>query len=616
MDFRCILLSLIFWLTPTEVNSEEQVRSINTFLYQHPDQAVNTISTFLYKKPDQPLNRFNTLLYQYPNQVLSTVNHLEKKLSKDSLSATTQLRIALLKCNAYLQIGENEAALNLARLSEAKAKKNKHEQARPYFMLCMAEAYANLNDIQQALPLLYSAITLARQDKQPQALISGLWLRSKLDARVENYDPAKDDLTLALDLYPELYEQKSQWSWPPKAYLYATMAKLQQQTGHKEKADSFMERAFKSPHVEGKIELNLALDMAKIALENKQEQTRKSALQQARLLLPELGTELELAYAYSKIAYIDFHNKRFDSATQLLNLSIKTFTKQHKTIENMRAKCLLAQVKLTRGIKSEGVKLMLDAIKIGIKNQFYQDLEQSYRVISKYYAENGQYELAFKYQQKRFQTQKNENDYIKRIWLLQLKSDSSRQEVLQANKTQPTKTFLKAPFLLSQSLYIVTAVILLILCVMMTYKHLSRVRAKPSNKILSVSPQETTTLSEMERLLNGSKQGHTPLSLLIFDPSYINKHDLPTIIAQLKNTLREQDKLLHYDNDQLLIFLPHTSEKGALNVIQQLIIALSPWQDDHRVNIGLSTMQQFDNMGSMIKRASINLLSKIKSNES
>lgn len=614
MDFRCILLSLIFWLTPIEVNGEEHISSSNTLRYQHPDTAINTISTFLYNKPEQPLNRFNTLLYQYPNQVLETVNHLERKLAKGSLSETTQLRISLLKCNAYLQIGENEAALNLARLSAAKAKKTKHESARPYLMLCMAEAYANLNDIQQALPLLYSAITSARQNQQPQALVSGLWLRSKLDARVENYDPAKDDLTLALDLYPELHDQQSPWSWPPKAYLLATMAKLQQYTGDTEKAAFFMERALKSPHVEGKIALNLALDMAKIALENKQEKIRKSALKQARLLLPDLGTELELAYAYSQIAYIDFHTKRFDSATQLLNLSIKTFTKQHKTIENMRAKCLLAQVKLTRGIKSEGVKLMLDAIKIGTKNQFYQDLELSYRVLSQYYAENGNFELAFQYQQKRFHIQKNENDYIKRIWLLQLKSDSSRQAVLQEHKTQPTKTLLPVPLIFTQNTYIFTVIILIILIILMTYKHLLRKKTKPLTNAIPTSIQDITDFTAIEQLLNNSKQAHTSLSLLLFDPSEINKHNFPAVIAQLKNTLREQDKILHYDNNQLLIFLPHTSEKGALNVIQQLTVTLSPWQHSHRVNIGLSSMQQFDNMDSMIKRASINLLSKMKSN--
>ncbi|WP_299496509.1 histidine kinase [uncultured Shewanella sp.] len=597
---------------PIEINSEEINSTRNSALSSEPDRIIHTINTFLYNKPEEPLNRFNTLLYQYPNQVLATVEHLEKKLSQNSLSDNVQLRINLLKCNAYLQVGENEAALNLAKLSDTKIKSLKHEQAKPYFMLCMAEAYANLNNIQLALPLLYSAITLAQQDEQPQALISGLWLRSRLDSRIENFDPAKDDLTLALDLYSEIEQQHNPWSWPPKAYLYASMAKLHQKTGQTEKAEAFMLQALNSPHVTGKIALNLALDMAKITLENKQEKKQRSALKQARLLLPELGSELELAYAYSQIAYIDFHTRRFDSATQLLNLSIKTFTKRHKTIENMRAKCLLAQVKLTRGIKSEGIKLMLETINMGIQHQFYQDLEQAYRVLSQYYAENGQFERAFYYQEQRFETQKNENDYIKRIWLLQLKTDVSRQEALNASKTPQPIKYLKTSFILPQSGYIITVILLLILLPIIIYKYFSKTSYIAPN--IQTPEKSLTALSVMEQILSLSKQDNTPLSLLLFNPSHIHKQQAPNLTTILKQLLREQDKVIQHNHHQLLIMLPHTSEKGALNVIQQLTDLLSPWQENHKVHIGLSTMQQFDNLESMIKRASINLLSKIKSN--
>ncbi|WP_299008112.1 histidine kinase [uncultured Shewanella sp.] len=611
MDFRCILFSLIFWLTPTEISCEELDYSNKPLLSPQPEQVIATIDTFLRNQPEAPLNRFNTLLYQYPNQVLTTVNHLEEALSTNSLSENVQLRINLIKCNAYLQIGENEAALALAKLSEAKIKTIKNEQAKPYFMLCMAEAYANLNNIQQALPLLYSAITLAQQNEQPQALISGLWLRSQLDTRIENYDPAKDDLTLALDLYSEIEQQQNPWSWPPKAYLYASMAKLQQKTGQVEKAEMFMQYAFNSPNVAGKIALNLALDMAKITLENKQVKKRKNALKQARLLLPELGSELELAYAYSKIAYIDFHTRRFDSATQLLNLSIRTFSQQNKTIENMRAKCLLAQVKLTRGIRSEGVKLMLEAINMGLQHQFYQDLEQAYRVLSQYYAENGHFKQAYHYQERRFETQKNENDYIKRIWLLQLKADASRQEVLNAYKPQQPSNYFNAAFILPQSGYILAVVALLILLAIMLYQYFSK--AQYTVQAHQIPEKSLTELSVMERILISSKQDNTPLSLLVFNTSHVHKSQISDLVSELKKTLREEDKIIK-NKQQVLILLPRTSETGANNVIQQLTLTLTPWQPPYKVSIGLSTMQQFDNLESMIKRASINLLSKIKSN--
>ena len=89
---------------------------------------------------------------------------------------------------------------------------------------------------------------------------------------------------------------------------------------------------------------------------------------------------------------------------------------------------------------------------------------------------------------------------------------------------------------------------------------------------------------------------------------------MPIVIEQLKTKLREQDVLLQQSDQQIVIMLPHTSEQGAINVIDQLASTIKVWQEDSKVNIGLACMQQFDDLESMIKRANISELRKLKVN--
>ncbi|MCD8551702.1 MAG: hypothetical protein LRY74_17100, partial [Shewanella xiamenensis] len=162
MDFRVLALSLLLWLCPLWVSANDQL----------------------------DLDALTEQVYQYPTKAFAQITALEKLQGTDKYNDINRLRLSMLKCQSLLQLGENEAAINLAQLGEASAKQLKLDQARPYFLNCQADANLNYDNIQEALPLLDSAISLARRYQQPQALIDALRLRGQLDTNTDNFSSA------------------------------------------------------------------------------------------------------------------------------------------------------------------------------------------------------------------------------------------------------------------------------------------------------------------------------------------------------------------------------------------------------------------------------------------
>ncbi|QQX79977.1 histidine kinase [Shewanella sp. KX20019] len=580
MDFRIIVLCLAFWISPVLASTLEQ------------------------------LEQLNTLVFQYPSQALSEINALESNFVGMPRSDSTLMRLSALKCESYIQLGENSAAINLARLSEAKAKQLKLEQARPYFLNCMAQAYANFGDYQQALPLLYSSISLSRQLKQPQALISGLWLRSQLNADVNHNNAAIEDLRLALDIYPDISQQKQKWTWPPKGYLYSSMAKQLAAIGEPKEAEIKLKKALSEDTTQGKVHLFIALDMAKFAQKNLQPNLRDKYTQLARAKLAELGTPLELAIAYKAIALIDFNSGKYSSAEQLINLSLNTFRKEADAISTISVLWLNAQIKLKQHNETMGLTLMEQAISLAKENARYSDLKSCYATLATYFAAQGNFSLAYQYQLKQLDALENETRSIKNIWLSQLKADLSRQEQITPAKIPVIAAAIPNGMIPSSLFPIAIAIIGLIIFV--TWYQKRAPQQQPADPVIVNFATRTDNKNALENLLNVSKQAGYPLSLLVFNPKHIFAADLPIVIEQLNTKLREQDVLLQQADQQIIIMLPHTSEQGAINVINQLSSTISVWQENNKVNIGLSCMQQFDNLQSMIKRANISQLRKLK----
>lgn len=580
MDFRLLALSFMLWLSPAYSLTLEQ------------------------------LDQLNISVFQYPSEALDSIHSIEQNLHGNLNPNALALRINAFKCETYLQLGENAAALNLARLNQAKAKQLRLDEARPYFLNCMAQAYLNYGNYQQALPLIHSAIAMSRRLEQPQALINGLWIRSQLDAQVQHNDTAIEDLRLALDLYPQVSKQNEQWLLTPIAYLNIAMAKLMIEVDEPKEAQLFLERALKDPLSGGKIALNLSIDAAKIAQLNQQAELREKYIQAARTMLAELGSSFELANAYQQIAFIDFSSGKYSSAEQLLHLSINTFQKEANTNATVGALYLLAQVKLAQNQEQQGLEKMNEAIRVAKQKKLYTDLKLCYAVLAEYFAAKQSYEQAYDYQLKQFQAAESETLFIQNIWLSYLKSDLSRQKQLSFEQQKATAAVIPNSFLPESVIPV-----LLILCSFIIFIAWSRRQSSTAAQVvdepISTKPK-ATGIKKLEEMLNISKQASYPLSLLVIDTSEVLSKELPTMIEQLKTKLREQDLTLLVSDKQLLIMLPHTSEVRASNVVKQLSITLAVWRNDSKINIGLASMQQFDSLQSMIKRAKISQLRRLK----
>lgn len=239
MIFRIVVLCLTFWLAPTWANTQDKLDTIDRLLYQYPTQALNKINT------------------------------LESITSPIKLTEADKLRLSLLRCEAFLQLGENEAAINIARMSEAKAKILKLDQARPYFLNCMAAAFSNYGDYRQALPILDSSIMLSRELEQPQSLVNGLRLRGVIDTQIDSYSSAFEDLGLASDIYSDTQFQAVNWVLPPKISITLAISQLLAKNSEFKPAYQLLEKAIARDDPIGKVRLTASIQVAKMAQLNR-----------------------------------------------------------------------------------------------------------------------------------------------------------------------------------------------------------------------------------------------------------------------------------------------------------------------------------------------------------
>jgi len=579
MDFRIVVLSLIFWLAPVWASTSMQLDTIDT------------------------------LLYQYPSAALIEINDLEAISSPVTLSETEKLRLALFRCETFLQLGENEAAINLARIGEAKAKILKLDQVRPYFLNCMAGAFTNYGDFRQALPILDSSILLSRELKQPQSLINALRLRGIIDTQVDSYSSAFEDLSLAIDMYPDALNQEQSWTLPPLIYIQLPLSQLLAKKNETRQAFEIIERATETKEFQGKVRVVLAAHMAKMAQLN-QSPSSDELIQQAKTLLPELGTAFELAISYTEMAQLEYKRANFTRAIQLLEISLNTFKKQKKTIEELRAQRLLGEVLLASGNTDKALKLINKSISAGLRTSHYAELILSYEVLSNYYAGIGDFKQARQYELKRFDAAENSFNFIKDTRLLQLNARVSRQqqlfktELLQGNSSINVGLGFKSGYI---------AILLTLLFGFILGVITIRYKKRTIQAPLAIEPLSRE--HRIERLISNSKKGGYPLSLIVIHTVHVYQADLPLLTSRIENLLRDQDLVINREDGELLLLLPHTKENGTLRVIEQIKEAITPLLNGNKTKIGFARMQQHDSLSSLIKRAHIQQLRQTKIDE-
>ena len=584
MDFRVMVLSLFLWLFPFGASAIDQ------------------------------LDELTELVYQYPSQAFSQLALLEKTFAANHINSDiNQLRLSVLKCQNLLQLGENEAAINVAQLGDARAKQLKLDQARPYFLICQADANLNNNNIQNALPLLDSAITLARRYQQPQALVDALRLRGQLDTDTDNFSSAIEDLRLAIDIYPDIHTQTQNWIWPPQAYIYAAMGNLLYATHDFPQAMYYTNLGIQSSDAKGKVLHIILRNAARIALDNQEFDYSDQLEIQAKILLPELESPLELAYSYAILASIALDKGRIENAEEYIAIAINTFQKQNQKVAIMRSNRLLAQIRFAQHQDDEALILMNQAIEQGESLNQYSDLKGFYGIMSDYYLEQDDFKQAYAFLLKRYRATELANQEMNNARILQFKARLNQQNIgLTGNDHAPESDSILQELNVDWVYSTLFLIAMLLLGGMIWY--LIDKQNKRAPHIEGDEPVETL-VQQILSVLNNAKQGNYPLSLLIFNASQIRQVDLPSLQDELQHRLREQDKLIRYSMDEIVIVLPHTSTEGAQKVMTQLVACIQPWQGSSKVNIGVAAMQQFDTLESLIKRASINQLSKIKSGE-
>ncbi len=584
MDFRVMVLSLFLWLFPFGASAIDQ------------------------------LDELTELVYQYPSKAFSQLALLEKTFAANHINSDiNQLRLSVLKCQNLLQLGENEAAINVAQLGDARAKQLKLDQARPYFLICQADANLNNNNIQNALPLLDSAITLARRYQQPQALVDALRLRGQLDTDTDNFSSAIEDLRLAIDIYPDIHTQTQNWIWPPQAYIYAAMGNLLYATHDFPQAMYYTNLGIQSSDAKGKVLHIILRNAARIALDNQEFDYSDQLEIQAKILLPELESPLELAYSYAILASIALDKGRIENAEEYIAIAINTFQKQNQKVAIMRSNRLLAQIRFAQHQDDEALILMNQAIEQGESLNQYSDLKGFYGIMSDYYLEQDDFKQAYAFLLKRYRATELANQEMNNARILQFKARLNQQNIgLTGNDHAPESDSILQELNVDWVYSTLFLIAMLLLGGMIWY--LIDKQNKRAPHIEGDEPVETL-VQQILSVLNNAKQGNYPLSLLIFNASQIRQVDLPSLQDELQHRLREQDKLIRYSMDEIVIVLPHTSTEGAQKVITQLVACIQPWQGSSKVNIGVAAMQQFDTLESLIKRASINQLGKVKSGE-
>jgi tetratricopeptide (TPR) repeat protein len=547
------------------------------------------------------LDRINLLNYQFPNQAQLDIKQIKKAAKLDLLTIQEKLRLELLQCYNLLERGESKAAIEKARLGESNAKKQKLDYVRAYFILCEAEAYFQNVELVSALPLVDMAIELAREHQQAQALINGLTLRADMDMQIDNYNSVMDDLRLALDIYSQATEQEIHWHLIPEIFITAAMSNFFFSTGDTSQALFYLDKIKASKDTVGKIELSVYKTAAIMSLNNNDGQLTDLYLARAKNLMAHFKSPQTLAHNHGVLAYIHLARNRVDEAEKEILMSIELLSKMDNPILLVRAQRTLAKIRFRQGRDREALIIMDDIISVARNLEQEVDLQEFYSILSQYHASKAEYQAAYEYQVERFDLEKKIVAKVNQARFLQFKARLNQHSELthKASKNSVNQTYLTL-----QQTYGLIAVGLSLLFASLLFF------IKKEPKLNSLTKPVEQQGGEIDTQLLSAKRGGYPLSLLLLNISDVRLVDLGDLQIHLLQTLREQDKLYRHSIDEMIILLPHTSLLGAQRVAKQLSVSIKDWQEASNITIGVASLQQLENLEQLVKKATLDQLSK------
>lgn len=550
----------------------------------------------------EQLNVINNINSQRSFEAKTLIDLLEQQHAKQPLANIDLLRLTLLHCFNLLEFGEFNQAIVLAKQGESNARQFKYDTARPYFMQCQAAAHQSIGNLLQEQLLTEDALRLAKRYSEKQAIVNSLFLSSSQSTSLENYNQSIEDLRFALTLFDEAKTQFQHWYLIPKSYLLSEITNVFFSKGDLAETLYFAELAYKDPSTFGKLEFAFAINLARVNITLNDKAKVLYYLDKAETAKKNNLSERDLTTSYSLLASIHLYVGDYDIAEQLSLSSIILLKKYQEPINVMRIKRTLAKVYFAQHKDTLALSLLNEIIEQATELEQFSDLEEFNQIISRYYAEQNQFESAYQFQVQRFDAAKQAAAKLNNAHFMQYKARITAQSEASTPPEKPVSN-------INQNLTI-TALIILLLSV-----GLVLFLARKPQRLNSVNAQEEDQQQRIDNMLDNAKQGHYQLSMLLININHNNIADIPFIIPRLKNTLREQDQLFRHNTNELIIILPHASSVGAARVITQIEQVLGEWKSEIKVNIGMASLQQLDTFEVLVKKAVLSQLSKIKSQE-
>ena len=561
----------------------------------------------VFASPMKEMDELVPLVYQYPAQAEKNIEQLDTS----EYSFREKLRLQLIRCELLNQNGDGQAAINLAQLSIAQAKANQLEEALPYFYICMADGYSFVGEYENMFSLLDSAVSSAKKMNQPQALVNALRNRAQFDTEKEDFSSAIEDLRLAIDIEPRQFKQEFNWFWAPKAYIYLPLAHLFFAMNEFEKSAEYLELLVNSDNLKGKVQHHSYLSASKIYLYIGKTELAKSFMLKAKDTSFELESPLEIAASKAIIASIEFSLGDLSEAESLILWSIRVYGDNFKIIKQMRTKRTLAKIRFEQKRFSEALQIMEEVIEQGKQLKQYVDLQEFYHILEEYYISQGNTQKAYENLKLAYEAGNKANKELNSARFIQYKarldrqaSINSQQKQLISTKAQPQPESYRA----FKLIFFVFG--MLGVCVFFVILQTKR-QAKREQ---ALAMQELPINQELNQRLISAKKQSAPLSLLLVD---IDKLDLPQFEALqqgIDDVVRESDIVKQYSPSELLVILPNTTNAGAQKVVANLHRHIKQVTQQDYI-FGMSSMQQFDQIEQLIKRANFDRLTQLKNRE-
>ncbi|KVX00551.1 diguanylate cyclase [Shewanella frigidimarina] len=579
---------------------------VTTAVFAQPSQRLllsgNIIAETQQLSVREQLDLINQINTQRSAEAKILIDSLEQLHAKQPLTDINALRLTLLHCFNLLEFGEFNQAITLAKQGEIKARQFKYDTARPYFMQCQAAAHQSIGNTLQEQQLTEEALRLAKRYSEKQAIVNSLYARSRQNTSLENYNTAIEDLRFALDIFDEAQTQFQDWYILPKSYLQAEISNVFFSMGDIEEALHFAELTYKDSSTFGKLKFAFAINLARINMVQNDKAQVLYYLNKAETENNKNTSERDFATGNALLASIHLYVGNYNIAEKLALSSIELFTKYQEPIYVMRIKRTLAKVYFAQNKDNQALSLLNEIIEQATELEQFSDLEEFNQIISQYYAEQNQFESAYQFQVQRFDAAKQATAKLNNAHFMQYKARITAQSEASTPPEKPVSN-------INQNLTI-TALIILLLSV-----GLVLFLARKPQRLNSVNAQEEDQQQRIDNMLDNAKQGHYQLSMLLININHNNIADIPFIIPRLKNTLREQDQLFRHNTNELITILPHTSSVGAARVMAQIEQVLGEWKPEIKVSIGITSLQQLDTFEVLVKKAVLNQLNKIKSQE-